>query len=441
MNEAWTQKKKRTTNDEFGLVVVVVCEFCHTQIQNEMVNEIVFVVPYHTGYAHIELIKSFSSYGKVKLFVYQWNPSKSSIQNYFSQSKQIQVLEFSFENLFNAILYEQNQSNRIVVLLSSSINYSFGQTQLKFFQLIQQYFPSIVDVYSTGHCLYGCQSCNHSNSFRLAIQFTNYIRTRHLPSNSFEIFSPIIFCPSFSSEQFPFSFLSNREIIEGILSFSFAYLIKLHPLTHQNKTQANPLFNFSEIERNNLDRLFRSDRLVDEKQTNTLKLIEHAQVIVCDFDSSIPFECLYFDDHKYLFVYETIQQSIQQDDRRQFFHIFRNQNDLNQLFELFFRNQLPSKTKLSQLFFLEKYNQPDGNEIEYLSQIRQWNRPLPNLSSNYFLPDFELIIEQINKQLLINATQVTFYALGQHSQQQIQQIFFADIENEFQHLLDNFDQL
>lgn len=37
-------------------------------------------------------------------------------------------------------------------------------------------------------------------------------------------------------------------------------------------------------------------------------------MIICDFDSSIPFEALYFNDEKYILVYETLEQPSPQDD-------------------------------------------------------------------------------------------------------------------------------
>jgi len=378
-----------------------------------MSNKIVYFVPYHTGYAQIEYVKSFSYFGDVYLFVYKWNSWRKLVEQYFVESTKIKVYEMNIENVLKQIKEEESKGNRIVVLTTASSNYGLGGHSCRLFDLIQEYFPSIIDVYSTGHCLYGCQSCDHSNSHQLAFTFTNYIRTKDFPSDSFERFAQIVVCPSYSSEQFPFSFLSNKQIISTILSFSFDYLIKVHPLIYPSEYREHPLFDFSQTERESVDLLVQSGRTIDEKQTNTLRLIENARVIICDFDSSIPFECLYFDDEKFVFVYETIEQSSKEDDRRQFFHCFTTSDELIHLFDLYFQNKLPSKTKLSRQFFLEKYIEPDGNELEHLAQIRHWNE-FPLQLSSISLDQLQQVKQEIRQRFIVDSSPIPFLAMGEY---------------------------
>src|SRR5689334_18319234 len=129
-----------------------------------MSKDLVFFVPYHTGYAHIEFVLSFISFADVHLFIYKWNPAQQFIQDYFVGSKDVHVHEFSIDNILSELAEQQQQQRRVIVLLTASMNYSFGQSQLLYFRGIQKHAPSIIDVYSTGHCMYGCQSCVHTSS-------------------------------------------------------------------------------------------------------------------------------------------------------------------------------------------------------------------------------------------------------------------------------------
>ncbi|CAF2647770.1 unnamed protein product [Rotaria sp. Silwood2] len=166
-----------------------------------MSENLTFFVPYHTGYAHAELVRSFSSYTDVHLFIYKWNPARERIKKYFSDLKQIHMYEFSIDNIISQLIKEKHR--KIVILLTASTNYLFGQIQLRLFRLIQQYISSIIDVYPVGHCMYGCQSCIYAYTHCLPITFTNYIQTKDeklLLEKDFEI----LICPSYSFESAPF---------------------------------------------------------------------------------------------------------------------------------------------------------------------------------------------------------------------------------------------
>jgi hypothetical protein len=180
--------------------------------------------------------------------------------------------------------------------------------------------------------------------------------------------------------------------------------------------------------------------VIPPNQTNTLKLIERARLLICDFDSSIPFEALYFKDGKYILVYETEEQSRREDDRRIYFHIFRNAQQLTNLIERYFAGELECKTKNSHEFFLEKYEEPDGKEIERLADIRQWmtNDHHDDISQNL---DIDKIKQEIQDQFTPPLTQTILYALGEHTSAQIAQLCYGDINAEFGDLLDNLAEL
>jgi hypothetical protein len=402
-----------------------------------MSNNLIFFVPYHTGYAHVELILSFASFADVHLFVYKWNPAQQLIRDYFSKSSHVHVHEFSIDTILTELAKQQQQQRRVVVLLTASINYSLGKLQYDYFCSIQKNVPSIIDVYATGHCMYGCQSCAHEYSHRLPITFTNYMRTKHLPSIEINNNIEVVICPSFSSKEAPFSLLSNREVVELIVAFTFPHIIKLHPLTYPMKNGTNPLFCLSDLEQEHVRQFLNSKNVLPDTQTNTLKLIEHARVLICDFDSSIPFEALYFNDEKRILVYETTEQHEKEDDRRKYFHTFHNAQQLTSLLERYFAGELECKTKDSHAFFLEKYEEPDGKEIARLADIRHWMVNHHDLHQSF---DAEKVKQQLKDQLSSPSTQMSLYASGEHTTAEIQELCYADMYNVFNVLLDNLDQ-
>ena len=403
-----------------------------------MSNKLVFFVPYHTGYAHVQFIHSFACFSDVHLFVYKWNPAQQYLREYFSDSSDVHVHEFSIDNILAELIKQQR---RVVVLLTASRNYSFGQIQFRYFSCIQKHAPSLIDVYSTGHCMYGCQSCAHAHSHRLPITFTYYIRTKHGSSNEVvDEKSEIVVCPSFSSKEEPFSLLSNKDVVEVIVAFPFPHTIKLHPLTYPSKNGDNPLFCLSDLERESVAQFLTSKNLLSERETNTLKLIECARVLICDFDSSIPFEALYFQDDKHLFVYETAEQSHFKDDRRAYFHTFQNAQQLTHLLDRYFAGQLECKTTTSHKFFLEKYEEPDGYEIERLVNIRQWTADSHRCDLDQKI-DVNHIKQEVQNEFELPLTQTTLYALGEHTTAQIYELSFGQMHEEFNALLDNIAEL
>ncbi|CAF1023238.1 unnamed protein product [Rotaria sordida] len=286
--------------------------------------------------------------------------------------------------------------------------------------------------------MYGCQSCVHAYSYRLPITFTNYMRTKYSSSIEIDKNIEIVICPSFSSKDTPNSLLSNKDIVEQIVAFSFPHVIKLHPLTYQLKNNKNPLFSLSELEQENVRKFLTSKNLLPDTQTNTLKLIEHARVLICDSDSSIPFEALYFNDQKHILVYETMEQHDNDDDRRTYFHIFHNAEQLTKLLDRYFAGELECKTKNSHKFFLEKYDEPDGKEIERLGIIRQWMSNHHDLDQNF---DIEKIKQEVKYEFESLSTQMSLYALGEYMPTEIDELCNADINEAFSVLLQNITHL
>ncbi|CAF0938812.1 unnamed protein product [Rotaria sordida] len=402
-----------------------------------MSESLTFFVPYHTGYAHAELIRSFSSYTDVHLFIYKWNPARERIKKYFSDFKQIYIYEFSIDNILSQLIKEKHR--KIVILLTASTNYLFGQLQLRLFRLFQQYISSIIDVYPVGHCMYGCQSCAYAYTHCLPITFTNYIRTKN-EKLSLEKNFDILICPSYSFIDAPHSLLSNSDIIEYILTLKYSHLIKLHPLAYEYNDN-HPFLSLTNLEKQHVEKLFQSKNLLLNEQINILKLIEYARIIICDSNSSIPFETLYFQDNKYIFVYETIDDYDEQDDRQKYFHKFSNVEQLKLLIENYYNHQLECKTENSHEFFLEKYDEPNGNEIEKLVHIRQWIETNEQNNHEESFVDIDTIKQIIHNEFKSISTSMALYVLGEYTMSEIGEIFFSDENQLFDVIQNNVNEL
>ncbi|UJR28750.1 hypothetical protein I4U23_009977 [Adineta vaga] len=397
--------------------------------------KVTFFVPYHTGYAHAELIHSFASYTDVHLFIYKWNPARQRVTEYFSNENQIYCHEFTLNNLLLQINNEKHR--KVVFLLTASTNYLFGQLQLRLFRLLQQYIPSIIDVYPIGHCMYGCQSCAYAYTHCLPITFTNYIRTKDNQITMEKDFE-ILICPSYSFQGAPFSFLSNPDIIQYLLTLKSSHAIKLHPLALE--TDRHPFLSLTDLEKEQVEKLNQSKNVLRNNHLSTLKLIEHARVIICDSNSSIPFEILYFQDKKHIFVYETENEYDEQDDRQKFFHKFQTVEQLNDLIDEYFHHQLECKTEHSHEFFLEKYDEPNGNEIEQLAEIRQWSN-IDEENSLEELFDTDKIKQAIEEEFTSSLTPMTLYVLGDHTMSEVTEIFFKKNEELFDTMQNHVNEL
>jgi hypothetical protein len=286
--------------------------------------------------------------------------------------------------------------------------------------------------------MYGCQSCAYAYTHCLPITFTNYIHTKD-ENLSLEKDFEILVCPSYSFQGSPFSFLSNSDIIDYLLTLNHSYAIKLHPLAYEYKENpgAHPFLALTDHEKQQVEKIYQSKNLLSSKQTNTLKLIEHARIIICDSNSSIPFETLYFQDGKFVFVYETNEDYDEQDDRGKYFHKFQTVEQLKQLLEKYYQHKLECKTKESHEFFLEKYSEPDGTEIEQLVAIREWETEDQEDSSF----DKDTIKEAINEEFKSSLTPMALYTLGDHTMEEIIKIFFSEENQLFDVMQSNANEL
>ncbi|CAF0757881.1 unnamed protein product [Didymodactylos carnosus] len=404
-------------------------------------SKIAFFIPYHTGYAHSNLVEAFASYSSdVHVFIYNWNPQKKMIQDYFrTTNKNIFVHDFNLDTLFTQVSLT---TIPVVIILTASLNYLFGKIQLKIFNLIKNNVSSIIDIYAVGHCMFGCQSCAYEHTHRLPITFTNYMLTKNERKEDSDKSNQILICPSYSFEQAQTSLLSNNVIVDYIISFQFPYTIKFHPLTYDcwyDNNKEHPFLSLTELEKQNTERLIQSSsaKIIPINEKNTLKLIELADLIICDSNSSIPFETLYF-QNKFIFVYETYQYPISNNNDKNFqtyFHVFHHRYELETLIEQYLNKTLECKTMNSREYFLSKYDTPDGNEIEKLARIRKWDTVNPKTN------DTNISVDDIKLQLKgqFDSTPTGMYALGEYTLAEVLHSF--TIDDEFKSLLQNSEQL
>ena len=168
-----------------------------------------------------------------------------------------------------------------------------------------------------------------------------------------------------------------------------------------------------------------------------MKLIEHARIIICDSNSSIPFETLYFDDKKFVFVYETSHDYDEQDDRGRFFHKFQTVEQLKELIDKYYQQELDCRTEDSHEFFLEKYNEPDGTEIEQLATVREWltdDREEISFDKNE-------IKQTIQDEFQSSLSPMVLYTLGDHTMTEIVQLYFSDENRVFDSMQENANEL
>ncbi|CAF4276598.1 unnamed protein product, partial [Rotaria sp. Silwood2] len=113
---------------------------------------------------------------------------------------------------------------------------------------------------------------------------------------------------------------------------------------------------------------------------------------------------------------------------------------LKLLFENYYNHQLECKTENSHEFFLEKYDEPNGNEIEKLVHIRQWIIiDKQNNQEESF--DIDTIKQTIHNEFKSISTPMTLYTLGELSMSEIEQSFFSDENQLFDVMQNNVNEL
>eukprot|EP00005_Dracoamoeba_jomungandri_P006784 CAMPEP_0174265858 /NCGR_PEP_ID=MMETSP0439-20130205/28188_1 /TAXON_ID=0 /ORGANISM="Stereomyxa ramosa, Strain Chinc5" /LENGTH=985 /DNA_ID=CAMNT_0015352529 /DNA_START=62 /DNA_END=3016 /DNA_ORIENTATION=+ len=318
----------------------------------------------------------------------------------------VSVYEFTFSNIFEQIMLDQEHGNKVVVALTASTNYGFGTSQLQFFQKLQQFFPqTIIDIMPVGHCMYGCDSCS-IKEHKYPLFFTRFINgtlpytteeikqqyiTSQLPGrdpdNKDNVVISLLLCPSIGDT----NIVCHSDVVTSLIELktkaesfffgenvTFVFALKLHGFCFYQETSESVhlLHSLTALEKQNFALLQKHFLVVDERHANILPFFEVFDMIITDLNSSVPFEALYFTHLKILAFatpsYLSEKTSDEDIEYRECLHVFQNANELNELLKLAVEKKLPP-TKDGRNFFISKYGKPDGEEFLHIAKARNWN--------------------------------------------------------------------
>jgi len=354
-------------------------------------NDIIYYVPIHSNLSQTEHTAAFFEHNRAKLFLYDWNTAKDLMIAFYSAQTQwkLDLFIFSLEAVFHELTQDSKANARVVILLTSSPNYSFGVAQKAFFVALQKHFPNIIDIVPIGHCMYGCQSCG-IHEHNVPVYFTRFAK-HQLPYSTSDvkkvIDTQLKSGPKFKNTKYPtsvliapsvgsLSFLSNDYIIDCIIeaqkNLNMVFMVKLHNFCF---LENHPLSGISPIEKANIEKLKKHFVIIDQTQYCILPMLDAFDVIVTDVDSSVAFESLYFHP-KIVLAYHTSSQEMPESEYTQYLRLFSDDFGLTKLLsELNAGNQL--ETKDGREFFQKKYGVVGGNEVSRIASSRKWSEKVP----------------------------------------------------------------
>lgn len=341
----------------------------------------------------------------------------------------VQVFEFSSEAILTQ-LDQEPTDRKIVFLLTSSSNYGFGLAQRSFLEILSSIHnkkgkSQVIDVFTVGHCMYGCASCGLSEH-NVPI-FFNRFYNYELPYNSADVLRDywtlpdgkiaqhrVLICPTVGPE----SFLSDLKMLDRLQDaakmlepMGVVFAVKMHGFCHlndQNGKQPHMLFSLTEAERQGAEFLRKvfGIKVVDEQHYNILPFLDAATVIVTDVGSSVPFEALHFPDTA---IIAHINGATKQQDSEylSLLNVFSTPEDMESF--LFAAVSDVSSTKVKRTgdaataFFRSKYGDVDGNERTRIAEARKWaeRKPLEvdlgdcTVSNDISIPDEIAICEKV----------------------------------------------
>lgn len=82
----------------------------------------------------------------------------------------------------------------------------------------------------------------------------------------------------------------------------------------------------------------------------------------------------------------------------------------------------------------EKYDEPDGEEIKRLVDLRKW---IPKRDGLNMICDTAKLRQEVNCHIESCSAQMDLYAIGEYSAEEIDKLSNGDIDDEFHDLLEN----
>lgn len=245
-------------------------------------------------------------------------------------------------------------------------------------------------MFTVGHCLYGCLSCNHKNS-NIPVYFTRYYRNE-LAYTAKDVIRKyqdktkrnVLVSPSTAQ----WSSLARPDIARAIVSLQrtgeFHFVVKFHAAVFRYNMfhrfvggkVGDSLSRLSPQEQEYADLLMQNCTVVAEDEFNVLPFLEAFDTvnlvgfltlkILCDLESSVAFETLYF-SNKVVLAFDNKERPYEQEYKDQF-HVYHTPEELKKLLTS------PLSPKVGgDSFFQSKYLKVDGTEVEKTFELRKWH--------------------------------------------------------------------
>eukprot|EP00727_Mastigamoeba_balamuthi_P006412 m51a1_g2391 hypothetical protein (1004) ;mRNA; f:727949-731590 len=351
-----------------------------------------FYLPVHGNYSQVEHSAPLVSRAPgSKIFVYgDWNTDAEKMKRFYSTWKGVSVHDFDLRAILEALAAE---ANKVVFVLTASTNYGFGRAQRAIFQICQDLYPSkVIDVFSLGHCMYGCESCGLSEH-NVPLFFTRWaagelpysaadVRSRFFPK------SPkhrVLVCPTIGDT----SYLNNKAVLESLaalaerlkaeLGAEIEFVAKLHGFCYLNDAERpHALFTLSETDREGVRFIREHFQLAPEDMPCILPYFEATTIVVTDQNSSVPFEALFF-DHQTVIAFHNPETARQDSSYASLLNIFHDTKELEALLRAAIAGNTTAARPVGasgKAFFHAKYGPVDGTEPERISNIRGWQKKI-----------------------------------------------------------------
>lgn len=363
-------------------------------------QKLIYYVPVHGNFSQVEhsavFLHSKGAEGS-RVFVYGggFNTEHKKMRDFYENAPEwggcgLRVADFSVSAVLAALREDESAGRRAVAVLTASTNYGFGRAQRVVFECARRLHPkALVDTFSVGHCMMGCESCGLSEH-NVPLFFTRW-KNAALPFSAAEIRDRywgagarvrVLVCPSVGDT----SFLGRDDVLRCVEQLArelepkgVVFAAKLHGFCHLDDAERpHALFTLSDADRRGAQFLHEllGARVADEKHYNVLPFLEAADVVLTDVNSSLPFEALMFPRLR-IIAHEDAVTRGQDPTYVALLNTFESPADLRKLVLAAVDDAESSTVRPSGeegvAFFRSKYGVVDGHEVERAAELRKWN--------------------------------------------------------------------
>eukprot|EP00698_Gefionella_okellyi_P025009 TRINITY_DN9015_c0_g1_i3.p1 TRINITY_DN9015_c0_g1~~TRINITY_DN9015_c0_g1_i3.p1 ORF type:complete len:1211 (-),score=251.10 TRINITY_DN9015_c0_g1_i3:114-3746(-) len=352
-----------------------------------LAEQVTLYIPVHTNLSQVESVVPFiQKCHRAKVFIYRWNFDGKTMQEFYSKFANVEVFDFSLDSFIEQIYAELD---KVVILLTSSSNYTFGVNQNNLFGALKHALPSkIIDIFHVGHCLYGCDSCG-IREHSIPVYFTRFVnRTLEYSTEDVrrQFIRPgsksVLIAPSVGAK----SFLAREEFINTLVMAQkqlpdVCFVAKLHGFCYSPEGQVSVVHALSPEEVKNVVVIQQNFTVVPQVMFNILPFLDAFDVIITDVDSSVAFESLFFaapNKRTLAFLCPDYEG-----DSLYLNHLntFKTTAELDDSLQRCLRGDLPLDSDAAKAFFESKYGQVTGDEVARISALRNWPARIAGVSA------------------------------------------------------------